>query len=67
MRRALSLSVFYLLPMVFDSILIFYSCFYNEAWFRCGVLGNKKSDCFCNPTFVVDSTGLEPATPTMST
>ena len=43
MRRALSLSVFYLLPMVFDSILIFYSCFYNEAWFRCGVLGNQKS------------------------
>lgn len=41
MRRALSLSVFYLLPMVFDSILVFYSCFYNEAWFR-GVLGNKK-------------------------
>ena len=33
MRRALSLSVFYLLPMVFDSILVFYSCFYNEDWF----------------------------------
>ena len=66
MRRALSLSVFYLLPMVFDSILVFYSCFITRHGFA-AFWAIKKSDCFCNPTFVVDSTGLEPATPTMST